>query len=275
MKGSTRVWFVVIVSLLESTVVSINAIPDRKNVSTLYRGKYIGNLISSESLYSTYKEVQKDYLQKNESKDWKIVRSKDRVEISILKSIDDPYCPFIRMRAVMPATPKTLSLFMGFQNWGTFMRLINPFYDGITILREYSYGDARMTMVRKKSTRILGFGRRDFGLVSVLDTPRSDGVCMSGTFSIISAGLIPHQPGFTRAFQDSICVYKPMPNDETEMTIILRTDLNDSTDGGSGGFVPMWAVVKTIGTAGYQAIKGLRNHVQYIPEEQDANVYHQ
>lgn len=263
--------FVLIGFLLESSAVSLSPIPERKNISTLYRGKLVSNPVSSESLYSAYKEVQKDYLEKNESKDWKVVRSKDRVEISILQSNDDPDCPFIRMRAVMPATPKALSLFMGFQNWGTFMRLINPFYDGMTILREYSYGDARMTMVRKKSTRILGFGRRDFGLVSVLDTPRSDGVWMSGTFTIISADIIPHQPGFTRAFQDSICVYKPMPNDETEMTIILRTDLNDSTAGGSGGFVPMWAVVKTIGTAGHRAIKGLRNHVRYIPEEPCVN----
>ena len=272
MKGLMLFLLLLLLSLiafpLAESAVSLSAIPGTYGTSP-YRGKLLGQFISPEVLYTAYKEVQKEYLEKSESTAWKIVKSKDGVEIAIMESKEDPNCPFVRMRATMPASPRTIWRFMGFQNWGTFMRLINPFYEGMTVLGEYSYGGAKMTMVRKRSTRILGFGRRDFGLVSVLDVPSSDGVWMSGTITVISSGVIPRQPGFTRAFQDSICVYKPLPNDETEMTIILRTDLNDSAQGGSGGFVPMWVVVKTIGSAGHRAIKGLRNHVRQLPDYEE------
>jgi hypothetical protein len=36
-------------------------------------------------------------------------------------------------------------------------------------------------------------------------------------------------------------------------------DLNDSTDDGSGGWMPMWLYVKTIGTAGARSVLSMRN----------------
>lgn len=264
-----KVPMLLLFSLVTSLVFGSSAVSlsERRYSTSRYRGKYLDSMISAERLYVAYKEVQREYLEQNESKYWKIMKSKDGVEIAVLQSKEDPNCPFIRMRAMMPASPKALWRFMGFRNWGTFMRLVNPFYEGMTVLQEFCYGEATLTIIRKRSTRILGFGRRDFGLVSVLDLPQSDGVWMSGTFTIISPGTLPQQPGFIRAFQDILCIFKPLPDGLSEMTIILRTDLNDSSEGGSGGFVPMWAVVKTIGSAGHRAIRGLQNHVRELPRE--------
>ena len=131
----------------------------------------------------------------------------------------------------MPASATTLYNFMSFANWKIFMPILNPFYQGISVENEFTVQEKNMVVARKRSKSILGFGRRDFSLLAVTSSvgPRSD---------------IPRYEGFTRAFQDMVCFYKPVGRhsdgtQQTELTIMLRTDPNDSTHGGVGGAVPM------------------------------------
>jgi hypothetical protein len=105
----------------------------------------------------------------------------------------------------------------------------------------------------------LAFGKRDLVFLSVQDEPLSDGTWVSGTLSV-KTDLVPRQPGYTRAFQDSIAFYKPLQeNIQTELTIMCRIDLNDSAEDGTGGFIPMWLYVKTIGKTGAQSVIRMRN----------------
>jgi hypothetical protein len=244
-----------------------------------YRGKVIEAGDSNENIYQYYEEKLREYrdIAFSTSADWKILkRTADGIEISTLVVGDDQDCPYVRMRATMPVSAEKLHNFMSFANWKTFMPIINPFYHGMSVVKELNVQKARMIMARKLSTSILGFGKRDFSLLSVTSDhgQREDGVLVSGTISVIIPQQIPRYNGFTRAFQDMVCFYKPTgrnsnANDTTELTIMLRTDLNDSADGGTGGAVPMWLVVKTLGIAGTKAMQGLRKVVRKHATPQD------
>mmetsp|Transcript_4995 Transcript_4995/g.8204 ORF Transcript_4995/g.8204 Transcript_4995/m.8204 type:complete len:277 (-) Transcript_4995:49-879(-) len=264
--ANTALWLLLLMVLPQCCVSTVVAAP--------YRGKTIQNVDSGEEIYQLYQDKLQEYQDKafSNSVGWKTLKkTNDEIEISILPSDDARDCPYIRMRATMPTTALKLQSFMSFKNWKIFMPLINPFYQGMSVVKEYSTGTAQMVMARKLSTRIFGFGRRDFSLLSIVedhDAPkRNDGVLVSGSISVIAPEHIPRYQGFTRAFQDMVCFYKAVDSnaeghDQTELTIILRTDLNDSTDGGSGGYVPMWLVAKTLGIAGSKAMHGLRNVVK-------------
>ena len=43
-----------------------------------------------------------------------------------------------------------------------------------------------------------------------------------------------------------------------DLTIVCRIDLNDSGDGGAGGFLPMWLYVKTIGYTAAESVYKMR-----------------
>ena len=125
---------------------------------------------------------------------------------------------------------------------------------------------------RKRYTRLLTFGRRDFTFVQVSDIPRPDGIRVSGIISVITDRL-PKIKGYTRAFQHSIAIYEPFPlssssntnspntNRNTKVTVIGRVDLNDSSDGGDGGNIPMWLYVKTVGRTGVHFCRTLRKEL--------------
>lgn len=104
------------------------------------------------------------------------------------------------------------------------------------MLSEYSYKNVHMILARKRTKRILTFEKRDFVFLSVSDEPKEDGTMVSGSVTIQSAD-IPRMRGYVRAFQDSIAFYKPLSEEETEITIVCRIDLNDRD--GSGGHIPM------------------------------------
>ena len=130
-----------------------------------------------------------------------------------------------------------------------------------------------MILARKRTTPLLGglFGKRDFTFISVSDIPRSDGVWVSGTISIVSDRL-PQQEGYTRAYQDSIALYENMKpgvdgKPRSKLTIVTRIDLNDSSDGGNGGNIPMWLYVKTIGISGSSAMRNMKREIKTIREE--------
>ena len=87
---------------------------------------------------------------------------------------------------------------------------------------------------------------------------------ISGTVSVITDKL-PRQKGYTRAFQDSVAFYEQIYNSEepvTKITIMCRIDLNDSSEGGDGGNVPMWIYVKTIGSSGVLTIQNMRREIR-------------
>ena len=166
-----------------------------------------------------------------------------------------------------------------------------------------------MILARKRTKRILAFGKREFVFVSVTgDKPLDDGTWVSGTVSVefnetktdsdsdngneggdenendtttttttTTTSLPYRNKSYTRAFQDSIAFYKPIPpsagasssssslsGERTKLTIICRIDLNDSSPstsdggGGGGGCIPMWLYVKTIGITGARSVLNMR-----------------
>jgi hypothetical protein len=127
-------------------------------------------------------------------------------------------------------------------------------------------GDAsgvHMILARKRTKRIITFGKREFVFLSIKDEPLEDGTWCSGTVSVDAPTKIPRNKSYTRAFQDSIAFYKPLfennKNTRTKLTIVCRIDLNDSSEEGNGGWIPMWLYVKTIGTTGARSVMSMRN----------------
>lgn len=240
---------------------------------------------------------------------WTVLKeTDDGVQIAMLSHPSDPSCPYVRMSAVMPGSIQDVWDFLQLDNWEETMPHMDPFYEGLTVLGKYHHNlstdskvnaeskkkkiqiksrffsknnddlsgtnnnSVEMILARKRTKRLLTFGKRDFTFVSVSDVPQSDGIWVSGTVSVISSKL-PRKKSYTRAFQDSIAFYKPLPpvitNDngisvtkhQTALTIVCRIDLNDSTDGGEGGGIPMWIYVKTIGTTGVLSIQNMRKQL--------------
>ena len=231
----------------------------------LYRGIIAPDDASMKTIQRSFRSKLNQYKTKfRQEEGWRVLsRSRDRAsEVAMLRCKGDPTCPYIRMKVTLPASASSLLRFTSLGNWNTFMRLINPFFNDVKTVRQTG-----QTMVAYQRTkRILTFARRDFGLVSVVDDlPRRqmDGVYVSAVLSLRSARLLPRQAGYTRAFQDLVCFFRPLANDRTELTIILRTDLNDSTNSnGTNGRMPMGLVMKTFGTFGCQALDGLERVVR-------------
>lgn len=223
--------------------------------------------LSKDKLYRSFRDTMQDYKNKafsNLSK-WRTLRqTRDGIEISILDS-EKGGAPYIRFKAEIPTSADKVYKFTSFSNWERFMPIINPFYNSMKVVKEWSVGKAKVFLAHKLSKRILYYGKRDFSLLSVVDTPsRNDGMLVIGTISVDIPDHIPRQEGFTRAYQDMVCFYKPLDKsndgqDNMELTIILRTDLNDSAeDEGTGGYFPMTIVLKTLGITGPEAMRGLR-----------------
>ena len=128
-----------------------------------------------------------------------------------------------------------------------------------------------MRLARKTLKRIVAFGKRDFTFVSVSDHPRGDGAWVSGTVSVVT-DQIPRDKRYTRAFQDSIAFYEPVTdetgNPATKLTIVFRIDLNDSSDGGNGGFIPMFMYVKTVGSTGMLSVQNMKKELLLTKSEQ-------
>lgn len=245
------------------------------------------------------------------------------IKVSMLEHPSDPLCPYVKMETVIPMPVKKCWDFLSLDRWDETMAKMDPFYEGLDIYGEYSVrGNSKsgnendeagteiaatssddnvdhaikMILARKRTKRILAFGKREFVFVSVEDIPLADGTWVSGTVSVEvdeSNGdgngatnsqntattnafhLLRRNKSYTRAFQDSIAFYKPLPaaddDDEnshrTRLTIIMRIDLNDSSGehgsnnngGGGGGCIPMWLYVKTVGITGARSVLTMRN----------------
>jgi hypothetical protein len=224
------------------------------------RGRLLdGDRPTPESMYEAYRELELDYHEKAfRSKDWKTLNRKDGVEISILQHPSDPTCPYVKIHAILPVSVQDCWNFLLLANWDDSMPKMDPFYEGVKIFGEYQYKNVHIILARKRTKRILAFGKRDFCFLSVTDEPLPDGTWVSGSVSV-KTPMVPREKGYTRGFQDSIAFYKPLEdNTKTALTIICRIDLNDSSEGGAGGFVPMWIYVKTIGKTGAMSVIRMR-----------------
>ena len=242
---------------------------DGSSTKVSKRGTYIGNSFRPQDLHRTYKEIKQEYFDRafdsKFSKQWKTLTQKDYAKVELLEHPSDPNCPYVKMTATIPTSLHHCWEFLSLHNWSQTMPKMDPFYESVSLHGQFSYQGVDMILARKKTKRILTFGRRDFVFLSVSDTPLRDGTWVSGTVSV-ETPQIPRQHGYTRAFQDSIAFYKPFHDERdgtesTHVTIICRIDLNDSSSDGSGGWMPMWLYVKTIGATGVQSVTSMRQAV--------------
>lgn len=232
------------------------------------RGKVLAHPIQSADLYRVYKELQDEYESKAfHSHKWKKLNEKDGVTISLLEHPSDPTCPYVKMTGIMPASVQDCWNFLLVSAWDRTMPKMDPFYEGVTVHGKYRHKKIDILLCRKRTKRILAFGKRDLVFLSVTGEPLRDGTWVSGSVSV-QTQLVPRQKGYTRAFQDSIAFYRPLEdNTKTALTIMCRIDLNDSGQEGSGGKIPMWLYVKTIGLTGVQSVIRMRNALFADKEE--------
>jgi len=240
-----------------------------------HRGKVISARVTGKDLAEAYQSIKSEYetlaLAKNAK--WKVLSTHtDGSQVSIMKHKTDPSCPYVRMTSIMPAPVDEVWNFLSLDNWPKTMPKMDPFYKGLTVISDYKHKGIEMRLARKRLKRIVAFGKRDFTFVSVSDHPRGDGAWVSGTVSVVT-DEIPRKKGYTRAFQDSIAFYEPLKdeagNASTKLTIMFRIDLNDSSDGGNGGFIPMWMYVKTVGSTGMLSVQNMKKQLLLMRAEQD------
>lgn len=259
-------FFVVIVALLVSQDDAVEE-PIPTNTG-LERGKVIGEHITADQLYEAYQSIQTEYHSKafSENQPWQILNRKEGVEVALLEDESDPTCPMVRMKAVIPASVKHCWDFLQLDQWDVNMKKMDPFYEGVELAGKYYKKGVDMILARKRMKKLLAFGKRDFVFISVEDLPLQDGTWVSGSVSVVTPKM-PRVEGYTRAYQDSIAYYKPLSNDTTEVTIVCRIDLNDSAADGSGGNIPMWLYVKTIGATGARSVISMRRALAEEEEE--------
>ncbi len=236
---------------------------DEASHSTPKRGKFVGETFDARDLYEAYKEVETEYHTKafRDSSKWKILASRQQVEVSMMEHPSDPNCPYVRMVAIIPTSIQDCWNWLSLSNWPTNMPKMDPFYEGIELFGNFDYKGVNMILARKRTKRILAFGKRDMVFLSVSDQPLADGTWVSGSVSV-QTPQISRQSGYTRAFQDSIAFYKPLErNTQTQLTIVCRIDLNDSSADGAGGWIPMWLYVKTIGATGLRSFTSMRDEI--------------
>jgi hypothetical protein len=224
----------------------------------IQRAKNLSEGFDIEELYEAYREIETTYLNKTlTSSDWKVLNVNDGVEVSLLNHEDDPTCPYVRMQAIFPVPVQDIWDFLRVPNWDSSMPKMDPFYEGYTIHGNFSHPQVDMLLCRKRTKRILAFGKRDLVFLAVTQKHTlDDGTWVSGTVSVETT-QIPRQPGYTRAFQDSIAFYTPTDTNHTHLTMICRIDLNDS-NGDGGGWIPMWLYVRTIGYTGVNSFARMR-----------------
>lgn len=207
--------------------ISVNARPER--------GKLLPDPASPKDLYEAYSEIQQDYERKAfHNENWRVLNDKHNVKVSLLKHPQDPRCPYVKMEGRIPVPVEECWDWLRVDDWDRTMKVMDPFYEGSEIHGDYSYAlpasdltkahwrrrskiakdnnIIRMLLCRKRTKRILAFGKRDLVFLSVTEEqPAADGSWVSGTVSVRTAQL-PRQKGYTRAFQDSIAFYKPVKN---------------------------------------------------------------
>jgi hypothetical protein len=161
----------------------------------------------------------------------------------------------------MPVSVQDCWDFLLLERWDRNMPKMDPFYEGVTVHGEYNVSNTNMLLCRKRTKRLMAFGKRDLVFLSVTEEPLEDGTWVSGSVSV-ETPLVPRDKRYTRAFQDSLAFYKPIDNNKRcALTIMCRIDLNDSSEDGAGGFIPMWMYVKTIGRTGVMSVLKMKDAI--------------
>lgn len=242
------------------------------------RGEPIEEM-SGRELFRVWEKTKQEYNEKAFGKkyqnQWKVVKEgADGLNVAMLHHEND-FVPYVRLHATMPGSVSDVWGSFRLSNWERLMSAVDPFFEGLTILEQFDHGKINMVLARKRAKRLVTFGKRDFLFVSVSDVPRSDGVLVSGTVSVVTSKY-PRVEGYVRAYQDSIGFYEPHPDDpktgepRTSVTIVCRIDLNDSSPDGVGGFVPMWLYTQTIGLSGSSSLAKMRKQMRLEMEERRA-----
>ena len=225
------------------------------------RGHELSSPVKEDEVYQAWKTIQKEYEEKAfGNQKWKLMNSKDGVQVSLLTHPNDPSCPYVKMTCEMPISLKNCWDFLLLENWDKNMPKMDPFFEGVSIHGEWNIHNTHMLLCRKRTKRIMAFGKRDLVFLSVTDEPLEDGTWVSGSVSV-KTDLVPRDKKYTRAFQDSIAFYKPVADNKCAVTIMCRIDLNDSSEDGAGGFIPMWMYVKTIGRTGVMSVLKMRDAI--------------
>jgi len=229
------------------------------NTNPLSRGKKLVEPFDEDQLLQAYHDVKEEYHERAfGSHSWKVLREDKDMSVSLLEHPTDPSCPYVKMEGRLPVPVHECWDFLRVENWKKSMPQMDPFYEGVSVHGNFTKGKVNVVLCRKRTKRILAFGKRDLVFACVTDEPRADGTWISGTVSVVTDS-IPRCKGYTRAFQDSVAFYKPVENGSmTDLTIMCRIDLNDSGEDGQGGFIPMWLYVKTIGRTGVQSVGRMR-----------------
>jgi hypothetical protein len=249
-------------------------------ISAPERGMMLSRDVTARELYASYERIKDAHLD-TLSKKWKVLQKKsDGVEISIQDHPTDSKCPYVKMEVSMPGIAvEEVWSYLHLDQWEKTMPKMDPFYEGLDIYKTYMYnhnfGPVEMILGRKRTRRIMAFGKRDFTFVSVSDAipkNRDRDTWMSGTVSV-QGPTLPRQQGYTRAFQDSIALYQNVVESDgvpgTLLTILCRIDLNDSRVDGEGGSIPMWIYTKTIGTTGATSMRNMRKEINLIAEKKE------
>ena len=242
------------------------------------RGEPIEEIFGRE-LFRVWEKTKQEYNEKAFGKkyqnQWKVVKEgADGLNVAMLHHEND-FVPYVRLHATMPGSVSDVWGSFRLSNWERLMSAVDPFFEGLTILEQFDHGKVNMVLARKRAKRLVTFGKRDFLFVSVSDVPRSDGVLVSGTVSVVTPKY-PRVEGYVRAYQDSIGFYEPHSDDpktgepRTSVTIVCRIDLNDSSPDGVGGFVPMWLYTQTIGLSGSSSLAKMRKQMRLEMEERRA-----
>ncbi len=148
------------------------------------RGKTLSSPILAHDLYQAYRELQSEYQTKAAKGDWKLLYEKEGVEVCLLQHPEDPTCPYVRMKGIFPVPVEECWNFLSLSNWDTSMPKMDPFYEGVSLHGSYQHDQVRMILCRKRTKRLLAFGKRDLVFLSVQDEPLSDGTWVSGTTGI-------------------------------------------------------------------------------------------
>lgn len=151
------------------------------------RGRPLSDPVESAELLQIYKDLQTEYQEKAfHSDQWKVLNNKDGVEVSLLEHPSDPTCPYVRMKAVVPASVQDCWNFLLISEWDRTMPKMDPYYEGVSVHGEYLVDDDKVhiTLCRKRTKRILTFGKRDMVFLSVQGRPLEDGTWVSGSVSV-------------------------------------------------------------------------------------------
>ena len=254
---------------------SCSASAEDSTIQQQHRGRVFDTLKASD-LAQAYQDIKTEYanlaIHSSNSHNWQTLsQHADGSTVSLLEHPTDVSCPYVRMTSIMPGSIQEVWNFLDLSNWETSMPKMDPFYEGLEIHGEYRHRGIHMKLARKTIKRLITFGKRDFTFVSVSDHPRGDGAWVSGTVSVVT-DEIPRMNGYVRAYQDSIAFYESLDNTkdtnqpQMKLTIVFRIDLNDTRDGGDGGFVPMWAYVKTVGTTGMASVQNMKRQLEIMRE---------